>query len=102
MTIRADRLAGESITLSVEAANRDPLRFADPDALDVRRRATGQLGFGHGIHQCLGAQLARVEMRVALPALLARFPGLRLAVPAQDVPLRTGMNIYGVHPVTLI
>ncbi|WP_406180231.1 cytochrome P450 [Streptomyces sp. NBC_01006] len=95
--------AGESVTLSVEAANRDPLRFADPDALDVRRKAIGQLGFGHGIHQCLGAQLARVEMRVALPALLARFPRLRLAVPAEDVPLRTGMNIYGVHrlPVTL-
>ncbi|KOU21292.1 cytochrome P450 [Streptomyces sp. WM6372] len=95
--------AGESVTLSVEAANRDPLRFADPDTLDVRRKAAGQLGFGHGIHQCLGAQLARVEMRVALPALLARFPRLRLAVPAEDVPLRTGMNIYGVHrlPVTL-
>ncbi|WP_420715132.1 cytochrome P450 [Streptomyces sp. XY332] len=95
--------AGESVTLSVEAANRDPLRFTDPDTLDIRRKATGQLGFGHGIHQCLGAQLARVEMRVALPALLARFPELRLAVPAADVPLRTGMNIYGVHrlPVTL-
>ncbi|MFK0046472.1 cytochrome P450 [Streptomyces sp. NPDC090741] len=95
--------AGESVTLSVEAANRDPLRFADPDTLDVRRKAAGQLGFGHGIHQCLGAQLARAEMRVALPALLARFPRLRLAVPAEDVPLRTGMNIYGVHrlPVTL-
>ncbi|MFF3859719.1 cytochrome P450 [Streptomyces sp. NPDC002209] len=95
--------AGESVTLSVEAANRDPLRFADPDTLDIRRKATGQLGFGHGVHQCLGAQLARVEMRVALPALLDRFPGLRLAVPAADVPLRTGMNIHGVHrlPVTL-
>ncbi|WP_256988135.1 cytochrome P450, partial [Streptomyces sp. BR123] len=96
--------AGESVTLSVEAANRDPERFPDPDTLDIRRKATGQLGFGHGVHQCLGAQLARVEMRVALPALVSRFPALRLAVPAADVPLRTGMNIYGVHrlPVALV
>ncbi|WP_412074945.1 cytochrome P450 [Streptomyces xanthophaeus] len=94
--------AGETVTLSVEAANRDPERFPDPDTLDLRRKATGQLGFGHGIHQCLGAQLARVEMRVALPALLTRFPTLRLAVPPAEVPLRTAMNIYGVHrlPVT--
>ncbi|MFI8825085.1 cytochrome P450 [Streptomyces sp. NPDC053431] len=94
--------AGESVTLSFEAANRDPARFADPDALDLRRAATGHLAFGHGIHQCLGQQLARVELTVALPALLGRFPTLRLAVPAEQVPLRTDMNIYGVHrlPVT--
>lgn len=94
--------AGESVTLSMEAANRDPLRFPDPDVLDLRRKATGHLGFGHGIHQCLGQQLARVQMTVALPALLRRFPTLRLHVPAEEVPLRTDMNIYGVHrlPVT--
>ncbi|MFF8606827.1 cytochrome P450 [Streptomyces sp. NPDC015346] len=94
--------AGESVTLSLEAANRDPERFPDPDVLDVRRTATGHLGFGHGIHQCLGQQLARVEMTVALPALLRRFPTLRLDVPAEEVPLRTDMSIYGVHrlPVT--
>ncbi|WP_058044694.1 cytochrome P450 [Streptomyces roseifaciens] len=94
--------AGESVTLSFQAANRDPLRFPGPDALDLHRKATGHLGFGHGIHQCLGQQLARVEMRVALPALFGRFPALRLAVPAEEVPLRTHSNIYGVHslPVT--
>ncbi|MER5351037.1 cytochrome P450 [Kitasatospora sp. NPDC002551] len=94
--------AGESVTLSFEAANRDPERFPDPDSLDLGRRATGHLGFGHGIHQCLGQQLARVELTVALPALFERFPTLRLAVPAEEVPLRTNMNIYGVHrlPVT--
>ncbi|MFJ8587283.1 cytochrome P450 [Streptomyces sp. NPDC093595] len=89
--------AGESITLSLEAANRDPERFPDPDALDLHRKATGHLGFGHGIHQCLGQQLARVELTVALPALLKRFPSLRLGIPADEVPLRTDMNIYGVH-----
>ncbi|MFE7586623.1 cytochrome P450 [Streptomyces gardneri] len=94
--------AGESVTLSLEAADRDPLRFPDPDVLDLHRKATGHLGFGHGIHQCLGQQLARVEMTVALPALLRRFPSLRLDVPADEVPLRTDMSIYGVHrlPVT--
>ncbi|ORT59427.1 cytochrome P450 [Streptomyces sp. CB03238] len=94
--------AGETVTVSIQAANRDPARFADPDTLDLHRKATGHLAFGHGIHQCLGQQLARVEMRVAFPALFTRFPTLRLAVPPEEVPLRTGMSIHGVHrlPVT--
>ena len=94
--------AGETVTVSLQAANRDPERFPDPDALDVHRKATGHVGFGHGIHQCLGQQLARVEMRVAFPALFDRFPTLRLAVPPEEVPLRAHSNIYGVHqlPVT--
>lgn len=94
--------AGESVTLSVSAANRDPERFPEPDQLDVTRHAGGHLTFGHGIHQCLGQQLARTEMRIAYPALLRRFPGLRLAVPPEEVPMRTNMAIYGVHrlPVT--
>ncbi|MGW0868748.1 cytochrome P450 [Streptomyces sp. NPDC002611] len=94
--------AGETVTVSVQAANRDPLRFPDPDRLDIHRKATGHLSFGHGAHQCLGQQLARVEMAVVFPALLARFPTLRLAVPPQEVPLRERSNIYGVIslPVT--
>ncbi|WP_433543977.1 cytochrome P450 (plasmid) [Streptomyces sp. CA-294286] len=94
--------AGETVVMSIDAANRDPLRFPDPDTLDLSRRATGHLGFGHGIHQCLGQQLARVEMQVALPALVTRFPTLRLATDPAQVPLRTDRNIYGVHslPVT--
>lgn len=89
--------AGESVTLALDAANRDPEKFPRPDTLDLRRSASGHLGFGHGVHQCLGQQLARVEMTVALPALLTRFPTLRLAVAPEEVPLRTAMNIYGVH-----
>ncbi|MEV4596001.1 cytochrome P450 [Amycolatopsis sp. NPDC049253] len=95
--------AGESVTFSVQAGNRDPQRFAEPDALDLSRGVPGHLTFGHGIHQCLGQQLARVELRVALPALIRRFPTLRLAVAPEDVPLRPGhQNIYGVQrlPVT--
>jgi cytochrome P450 len=94
--------AGETVTVSVQAANRDPHRFPGPDRLDIRRKATGHLAFGHGAHQCLGQQLARVELTVAFPALFARFPTLRLAVPPQEVPLREHSNIYGVVslPVT--
>ncbi|MFC4894615.1 cytochrome P450 [Streptosporangium amethystogenes subsp. fukuiense] len=95
--------AGSMVILSYNTANRDPERFADPHVLDLHRQDGGHLAFGHGIHQCLGQQLARVEMRVALPALLDRFPTLRLAVPAEEVALRPETaDIYGVKslPVT--
>ncbi|RZS37026.1 cytochrome P450 [Herbihabitans rhizosphaerae] len=92
---------GETVVVSTIGANRDPARFADPDTLDLRRKTAGQVGFGHGIHQCLGQQLARVEMTVAFPLLFKRFPTLRLAVPDDEVPLRDAM-ILGVRslPVT--
>jgi cytochrome P450 len=93
---------GSTVVISLLTANRDPRRFENPDTLDVRRKARGHLSFGHGIHQCLGQQLGRIEMRAGFGGLLRRFPTLRLAVPADEVPLRTDMNIYGVHalPVT--
>lgn len=93
---------GSTVIVSLLAANRDPHRFEDPDSLDVRREAHGQLGFGHGIHQCLGAQLARIEMRAGFAGLLRCLPTLELAVPSGEVRLKTDMNIYGVHelPVT--
>jgi len=90
--------AGESVTVSLPAANRDPARFTDePERLDIERRTTGHLAFGYGIHQCLGQNLVRMELRTALPALFRRFPGLRLAVAPQDVPLSTDMSVFGVH-----
>lgn len=89
--------AGEAVALSVLAANHDPLKFPEPDRLDLRRNAAGHAAFGHGIHQCLGQQLARVQMKVAFTGLVTRFPALRLAVPADEVPLRTVSDIYGVH-----
>ncbi|WP_284742779.1 cytochrome P450 [Amycolatopsis sp. RTGN1] len=93
---------GSTVVVSLLAANRDPQRFPDPDVLDIRRNARGLLSFGHGVHQCLGQQLARIEMRAGFEGLLRRFPTLRLAIPAGEVKLRTDMNIYGVHelPVT--
>ncbi|ADD43960.1 cytochrome P450 [Stackebrandtia nassauensis] len=96
--------AGDSVTLSFMAANRDPRKFPDPDRLDLRRNATGHLGFTHGAHACLGQQLARVEMRAAFPALLRRFPNLRLNIAIEDVPLRDPLIlVYGLDrlPVTL-
>lgn len=94
--------AGETLMLSLPGANRDPEQFTDPDTLDLSRKVTGHVAFGHGIHQCLGQQLARVEMRVGFPALFWRFPDLRLAVGPEDVPMRDDMVVYGVHelPVT--
>ncbi|TDD17981.1 cytochrome P450 [Nonomuraea diastatica] len=95
--------AGTTVILALNTANRDPERFPDPHTLDIHRQDGGHLAFSHGIHQCLGQQLARVEMRVAFAALLNRFPTLRLAVPAEEVALRPEVaDIYGVKslPVT--
>lgn len=94
--------AGQVVMLSLPMVNRDPNRFPDPERLDITRRPGGHLSFGHGVHQCLGQQLARVEMRVGYAALFDRFPSLALTVPAEQVPMRTDKAIYGVHrlPVT--
>ncbi len=87
---------GESVLVSIPVANRDPERFPDPAALDLTRATAGHLAFGHGVHQCLGQQLARIELRVGFSALLARFPALRLATAPEEVPLRTDRGIHGV------
>ncbi|MFC5138347.1 cytochrome P450 [Actinomycetospora rhizophila] len=69
---------GERVFLSPSSANRDPAVFADPDTLDITREKSGQLGFGIGMHYCLGAPLARLEASIAIPRAFARLPGLRL------------------------
>ncbi|MDX8148932.1 cytochrome P450 [Lentzea sp. BCCO 10_0061] len=96
--------AGDTVLAHLPTANRDPKKFpGNPDELDLRREAPHHhLAFGHGIHQCLGHQLARIEMRLGLSRLFQEFPDLRLDVKPEEVPLRTDMLLYGVHslPVT--
>ncbi|HVM54720.1 MAG TPA: cytochrome P450 [Acidimicrobiales bacterium] len=71
--------AGEQVLVCLAAANRDPDRYPDPDVLDITRDDGPHLGFGHGIHHCLGAPLARLEARIAFETILGRHPALRLA-----------------------
>jgi len=84
---------GEQVIPLFGTANRDPAEFGDPDRFDVTRDASGHLSFGAGVHHCLGAQLARVELQEAFRGLIGRLPGLRLAVPASDLEFKPGMAI---------
>ncbi|MGV0807401.1 cytochrome P450 [Mycolicibacterium setense] len=93
--------AGELVFASLPAGNRDPDFIASPDVLDISRGAPGHLAFGHGVHHCLGAPLARMEMRIAFPALLRRFPSLALAEPFEDVSYRSFHFIYGLKSLAV-
>lgn len=88
--------AGALVFPSMPSGNRDADFIDSPDVLDIRRGAPGHLAFGHGVHHCLGAPLARMEMRIAFPALLRRFPNLALAEDFADVAFRTWNFIYGL------
>ncbi|MFF9839010.1 cytochrome P450 [Streptomyces sp. NPDC013740] len=94
--------AGEGVVFSTSVINRDEAAYADPDSLDWARPARHHLAFGFGIHQCLGQNLARAEMEIALGSLLRRLPGLRLAAPAEEIPFKPGDTIQGMLelPVT--
>jgi cytochrome P450 len=88
--------AGKLVFPSLPSGNRDAGFIDSPDVLDIRRGVPGHLAFGHGVHHCLGAPLARMEMRIAFPALLRRFPNLALAEDFDDVQFRTWNFIYGL------
>ena len=77
--------AGRGVVVSLDLANRDPSRFADPERFDIRSKRASHLAFGHGVHQCVGAGLARLQLTVTLRCLLKRLPTLRLAGTARDV-----------------
>jgi cytochrome P450 len=90
--------AGEGVLCMISAGNRDEAVFADGDRLDLARDGSRRhLAFGFGVHQCLGQPLARLELQVALPTVLRRLPGLRLAIPFEEVRFRDDMLVYGVH-----
>ncbi|OKH62178.1 cytochrome P450 [Mycobacterium sp. SWH-M1] len=88
--------AGRLVFASLPAANRDPEFISAPEQLDIRRGAPGHLAFGHGVHHCLGAPLARMEMQIAFPALLRRFPTLTLTEDTSEIAFRSFHFIYGV------
>ncbi|MDT0394161.1 MULTISPECIES: cytochrome P450 [Streptomyces] len=88
--------AGDAVLVSLAAASRDPLAFPDPDRFDLTRSPKGHLAFGHGIHHCLGAPLARTEAAVALRLLLDRYPGLALAADPAALTWRTSTLLRGL------
>ncbi|MBE9374240.1 cytochrome P450 [Saccharopolyspora sp. HNM0983] len=94
--------AHEVVWVSIASANRDPQRFGEPDRFDPRREAQGHLAFGHGIHFCLGAQLARLEGRTALRQLSARFPGLRAAPALREPQWRYSTLIRGLRELPVL
>ncbi|MER5731456.1 cytochrome P450 [Streptomyces sp. NPDC002138] len=98
VTIRKD----DGVVFSTSVINRDEAAYPGPDSLDWHRSARHHVAFGFGIHQCLGQNLARAEMEIALGALFERLPGLRLAVPAEEIPFKPGDTIQGMLelPVT--
>ena len=95
--------AGEWVFPATSSANRDPTQFPGPDRLDLGRDTSGHVAFGHGVHYCLGAPLARMEAEVALGALLARFPRISLAVPRETLRWRPVSLMNGLEslPVRL-
>ena len=89
--------AGEAVLVQLNSANRDESVFAHPDEIDFGRAENPHIAFGHGVHHCLGAPLARLELRMAVGTLVRRLPGLRLAVPAEEVPWRSDRLVRGVQ-----
>ncbi|MCP2169518.1 cytochrome P450 family protein [Goodfellowiella coeruleoviolacea] len=89
--------AEEIVLVALASANRDPGRFADPDKLDITRPTSGHVAFGHGIHYCLGAPLARLEGEIAIRRLLERFPNLRLAADPVELSWRGSTIVHGLR-----
>jgi cytochrome P450 len=94
--------AGDGLVALAATANRDESAFEHPDGFDVTRGARHHVAFGYGIHQCLGQNLARMELEIVFGTLFRRMPGLRLSIPLSEVPFKNDAFIYGVDalPVT--
>ena len=93
---------GDLVLVSVDAANHDDAAFPDPDAFEPDRAPNVHVAFGHGAHVCIGANLARIELRTVFPALFRRFPAMRLAVGVDDIRVRTNRIAGGVESVPVL
>ena len=94
--------AGEPVLVVLLAADRDEQRFPAADELRLDREHNPHLAFGHGIHYCLGAPLARLEAQIAFGKLLARYPDLRMAVPAGQLTWRPGVLMRGLQELPVV
>lgn len=94
--------AGDIVICSLSAANRDARRGDDLGSADPARKPAGHLAFGHGIHRCVGAELARLELRLAYPALAQAFPAMRLAVAADQLAYRDLSVVYGLQALPVL
>ncbi|KLO43384.1 cytochrome P450 [Mycobacterium nebraskense] len=94
--------AGDFLLMNLPAGNWDPAFVDNPASLEAARNTRGHLGFGFGMHQCIGQHLARAEMQIALSTLVRRLPGLALAVPADELRFQNEQEIYGIEelPIT--
>jgi cytochrome P450 len=94
--------AGDGIIIDLAPANWDPKAFENPERLDLLRPVPQHVAFGYGRHQCVGQQLARVELQIVFTTLFRRVPTLRLAVPIDEIPFKHDQLSYGVYelPVT--
>ncbi|WP_413805497.1 cytochrome P450 [Streptomyces sp. OE57] len=95
VTIRA----GDPVVALSNAANHDPAAFGEADEIKLDRGARNHVAFGFGIHQCLGQNLARMELQIVFDTLFRRIPTLRLATPADKLPYKDDALIYGIHEV---
>lgn len=89
--------AGEAVMIATAAANRDPAVFREPERLALDRPVNPHIGFGHGVHYCVGAHLARLELQVAIERVLARLPGLRPAVPEGELRWKEDAMVNGLQ-----
>jgi cytochrome P450 len=97
-----EMFAGDVVLPSLSAANRDPRHGPHMERVDIDRPATQNLAFSHGIHRCVGAELARLELRLAYPALVRRFPNMRLGIPADELRYRDLAIVYGLEELPVV
>ncbi|WP_338596870.1 cytochrome P450 [Saccharopolyspora sp. SCSIO 74807] len=93
---------GDQVLFALSPANRDPRFIGEPDRLDLTRKPGAHVAFGHGVHHCLGAPLARMEMQTAFPALLRRFPNLALGIPEHDIRFPPHHVVYGLETLPIV